>query len=85
MWSDRDLEEQYVPDHLMNHLSSKPKENGIDYRHALSSHENLDSHNHLLGHGGDMLTDAMLGHIGDQVGNNSSFLGKWPTCQVVRS
>ena len=67
MWSDRDLEEQYVPDHLMNHLSVKPKENGIDYRHAISSHDNLDSHNHLLGHGGDMLTDAMLGHIGDQV------------------
>jgi len=66
MWSDRDLEEQYVPDHLMNHLSVKPKENGIDYRHAISSHDNLDSHNHLLGHGGDMLTDAMLGHIGDQ-------------------
>lgn len=66
MWSDRDLEEQYVPDHLMNHMAVKPKENGIDYRHAISSHDNLDSHNHLLGHGGDMLTDAMLGHIGDQ-------------------
>merc|ERR1711971_547260 len=74
MWNDRDLEEHvHVPDHLMNHLTIKPRQNGLDNRHGLEGLENrhdsadiLDGHHHLLGHGGDLMTDNMLGHMGEQ-------------------
>jgi len=62
-----------VPDHLMNHLTIKPRQNGLDNRHGLEGLENrhdsadiLDGHHHLLGHGGDLMTDNMLGHMGEQ-------------------
>ena len=53
MWADRESEEHYVPDHLMNRL--KPRENGhstmdTGYGHSLQSvsAEQLDSHQQLL-------------------------------------
>ena len=74
MWNDRDLDEQYMPDHLMNHHVLKPREqNGLDHGgghhldhggHHPASLDHMES-NRLMGHV-DMM-DPMLGHIGDQV------------------
>lgn len=64
MWNETNMDDQYAPDHLLNHMSTRQKnvENG-DYPHH--SHDSLvdpvPHHNHLLRH--DMLTDAMLGHV----------------------
>ena len=70
MWNDRDLEEQYVPDHLINHhINIKPRENGLDHRHVISSSYDHMESNHLMSHHGDII-DPMLSHIGDQVENN---------------
>ena len=64
MWSDRDMEEQYIPDHLLKHHMSH--ENGVDlHRHGLhGSMDHMES-NRLMSHG-----DPMLAHIGDQVDNS---------------
>ena len=69
MWNETDLDDQdhqFIPEHLVNHLP-RQKENG-DFGHARPrSHDNLmeSQHSHLLGvPSHDMLTDAMLGHIG---------------------
>lgn len=68
MWSETDLDsEQFVSEHLLTGTNARPKENG-DYHH----HHSLDpvdpmmgpgGHNHLLRH--EMLSDAMLGHVGE--------------------
>ena len=69
MWNDRDLEEQYMPDHLMNHVL---KQNGVEHgghhedgHHPASLHH-VDSNRHM---GPVDMMDPMLGHIGDQVVN----------------
>ena len=91
MWSETDLDDHFMPEHLMNHMNSRQKnvENG-DYHHPVHgvSHDSLvdtlPHHNHLLRH--DMLTDAMLGHVGtdsrdrDQV---KYFEIKWVGCSCV--
>lgn len=70
MWSDRDLEEQYMPDHLLNHHMGlkPPHENGggvVDLGHqqrqAGSSLDHMVESNRL------MSGDPMLAHLGDQV------------------
>ena len=68
MWSETDLDDHFVPEHLMNHMNSRQKnvENGDYPQHGHVSHDSLvdhalPHHNHLLRH--DMLTDAMLGHV----------------------
>lgn len=66
MWNETDLDDQFVPEHLVNHLNPRQKENG-EFGHVGRSHDNLVEHSHLLGvPSHDMLTDAMLGHIGDR-------------------
>ena len=72
MWNETDLDDQdhqFIPEHLVNHLP-RQKENG-EFGHVRPrSHDNLmetqhSQHSHLLGvPSHDMLTDAMLGHIG---------------------
>ena len=69
MWNETDLDDQdhqFIPEHLVNHLP-RQKENG-EFGHVRpGSHGNLveSQHSHLLGvPSHDMLTDAMLGHIG---------------------
>ena len=79
MWNDRDLEEQYMPDHLMNHVL---KQNGVEHgghhedgHHPASLHH-VDSNRHM---GPVDMMDPMLGHIGDQVVNvcreSSQYIG----------
>ena len=66
MWNETDLDDQFVPEHLVNHLNTRQKENG-EMRHLARSEDNLmeSQQSHLLGlPSHDMLTDAMLGHIG---------------------
>ena len=67
MWNETNLDDQdhqFIPEHLVNHLP-RQKENG-EFGHVRPrSHDNLVEHSHLLGvPSHDMLTDAMLGHIG---------------------
>ena len=69
MFHETNLDDQdhpFIHEHLVNHLP-RQKENG-DFGHVRpGSHSNLveSQHSHLLGvPSHDMLTDAMLGHIG---------------------
>ena len=70
MFHETNLDDQdhpFIHEHLVNHLP-RQKENG-DFGHVRQpgSHSNLveSQHSHLLGvPSHDMLTDAMLGHIG---------------------
>ena len=68
MWNETDLDDQFIPEHLVNHLNPRQKENGEfgHVGHVGRSHDNLmeSQQSHLLGvPSHDMLTDAMLGHI----------------------
>ena len=69
MYNETNLDDQdhpFIHEHLVNHLP-RQKENG-EFGHVRpGSHGNLveSQHSHLLGvPSHDMLTDAMLGHIG---------------------
>ena len=78
MWSDRDLEEQYLPDHLLNHhIHLKPRENGHDHGPRTGSLDHLESNRHMV-HGDIM--DPMLSHLGDQVETHGV---AWAGCQAA--